>query len=181
MSLTKMNLTDLWYGMKTLRRVPHLTVTWAHQPAATTYQAHSSPSYALPIQHCSLPFQTFASPNGSINTHSQPTKSGIESVNGATATVDRTQILPSEGFFDRTPAARKAATLTSVINHAEKKDQEQLSDPSPSWVDSDLSSAPGQVADVGSKGDVTGPRDESEEYPKYVHWCRTCIHALNLL
>ncbi len=154
--------------MKTLRRVPHLTVTWAHQPAPTTYQAHSSPSYALPIQHCSLPFQTFASPNGSINSHSQPTKSRIEFADGATAIVDRTQILPSEAFFDRTPAIRKAATLTSAVNHVEKKDEEQLTDSSPSWIDSDLSSTPGQVADVGTKGDVTGPRDELEEYPKYV-------------
>lgn len=157
---------------KTLRRVPHLTVTWAHQPAATsqgltpTYQAQSSPSYSFRIQHRPLPSHTFASPNGSMTSYSQPSKSGIEIVDGAATIVDRAQ--HSRTFFDQVPAVRKAATLTSTISAVEKRDLKQLINCQLSWADGESPSASGPVEVNGTARDAIGLQDEPQESLEYV-------------
>ncbi|KAF8807798.1 hypothetical protein BYT27DRAFT_7189890 [Phlegmacium glaucopus] len=85
---------DCVSALMTLRRVPHLTVTWAHQPASSDYSNHPShyqasgfPLYPLHVQDCSTSAQlspaspTTMSASGNdtkINVVPQPVRRHIE-------------------------------------------------------------------------------------------------------
>ena len=77
------NQGELIFNFQTLRRVPHLTVTWAHQPASSDHQGSALASYSLHAQDCAHQFP--ASPtrsdsgnNTKINTIHQPAHRHIE-------------------------------------------------------------------------------------------------------
>lgn len=83
LSLGVVFLLTLIFG-QTLRRVPHLTVTWAHQPVpsgqtnrSTNYQNHSPYSYQISYQNTSHSSQ---SPNASF-IRSQPLRELSQNVN----------------------------------------------------------------------------------------------------
>ncbi|KAF8973637.1 hypothetical protein BDZ97DRAFT_1912112 [Flammula alnicola] len=76
---------DCVSALMTLRRVPHLTVTWAHQPVLPGQTSHpnyshvnSSPSYSLHVQHQAIPSQMFMSSNGSASPQCQLSREAME-------------------------------------------------------------------------------------------------------
>ncbi|KAF9481660.1 hypothetical protein BDN70DRAFT_511102 [Pholiota conissans] len=90
-------------ALMTLRRVPHLTVTWAHQPASPnqpfspSYHLNPSPSYSVHAHHRDLSSQFSVSPNGSTSAHvrCRPTKVGVETFEPSNLTTDLQHTLPT--------------------------------------------------------------------------------------
>lgn len=111
-----------------MRRVPHLTVTWAHQPVSPEHpnhhQASGFASYPLHVQDCSISaHQSPASPtrsdsgnNTKINVVHQPAHRHIEHNAFQSRDSGHIQDLNSSGHeAHNLPSARPEADYASLV------------------------------------------------------------------
>lgn len=166
-------------SIKTLRRVPHLTVTWAHQPASPNqtfspnYQPNTSPSYSLHVQPRDMSLQFSSSPN-STHSRCRPTKVGIEAIDASIPTTDQ--------HFSPT-ASESAPIRVQCIQDtepAEAKKHNPLLEPIEQMQDLDLADRQAcgnslQVFKLDTDRDASASaedfKDSPQEYPGFVVYC----------